>query len=202
MTEPKPRVAVFISGGGSNLQSLIDATRAGILRAEIVLVVSSRKKAFGLERAAKFGIASFVYKPKKYDSPESAEDDLFDRLKDRKIDYIALAGYMSLLPNKVVQTYRNRIVNIHNALLPKHGGKGMFGHHVHEAVLAAGDAESGPTVHLVDEIYDNGRILEQIKVSVQPDDTPDTLAARVLKEEHRLYPRVLQKLIKGEYNLE
>jgi phosphoribosylglycinamide formyltransferase-1 len=109
---------------------------------------------------------------------------------------------MSLLPNKVVQTYRNRIVNIHNALLPKHGGKGMFGHHVHEAVLAAGDAESGPTVHLVDEIYDNGRILEQIKVSVQPDDTPDTLAARVLKEEHRLYPRVLQKLIKGEYNLE
>ncbi len=202
MLESKPRVAVFLSGGGSNLQSLIDATYAGILRADIAWAVSSRIKAFGLERAAKAGIETFVFKVKKYDSPEAADQDLLQRLTDRKIEYIALSGYLSLLPPQVVQAFRNRIVNIHPALLPKYGGKGMYGHHVHEAVLAAGDTESGPTVHLADEIYDNGRVLEQKRVPVEPDDTPDTLAARVLKEEHRLYPRVLQKLIKGEYHLE
>ena len=202
MTESKPKVAVFLSGGGSNLQSLIDATYAGILRAEIAWVVSSKIKAFGLERAKKAGIETFVYKIKKYDSPEKADEDLLKRLKDREIEYIALSGYLSLLPPQVVKAYRARIVNIHPALLPKHGGKGMYGHHVHEAVLAAGDTESGVTVHLADEIYDNGQILEQNRVAVQPDDTPDTLAARVLKEEHRLYPRVLQKLIKGEYHLD
>jgi formyltetrahydrofolate-dependent phosphoribosylglycinamide formyltransferase len=198
----KPRVAVFVSGGGSNLQSLIDATKAGILRAEIALVVSSRKKAHGMQRAADAGIDSFVFRFKKYETPEAAGQDLLGRLKDHGIDYVALAGFLSLLPAAVVQAYRNRIVNIHPALLPKYGGKGMYGHHVHDAVLAAGDLESGPTVHIVDEIYDNGQILEQVRVPVLPNDTADTLAARVLQEEHKLYPRVLQKLIKGEYTLE
>ena len=110
-----------------------------------------------------------------------------------------MAGYLKLLPAEVVRAYRGRITNIHPALLPRYGGKGMYGHHVHEAVLAAGETETGPTVHLVDEVYDNGRILEQAKVPVRPDDTPDSLAARVLEQEHRLYPRVLSKLIRGEY---
>jgi phosphoribosylglycinamide formyltransferase-1 len=199
--EPRPHIAVFISGGGSNLQALIDATKAGVLRACIALVVSNRRDAFGLQRADREGIDHLVFKKKKFSTSEEAGDFLLERLHEHKIDYIALAGYLSLVPAGVVAAYRNRIVNIHPALLPKYGGKGMYGHHVHEAVLAAGDKESGPSVHLVDEVYDQGRVLEQVRVPVKPDDTPDSLAERVLEQEHKLYPRVLQKLIKGEYDL-
>jgi len=200
MTNETPaRIAVFISGGGTGLQAFIDASKAGILSGEIVWVMSSNRKAFGLQRAAKENIETFVFKPKKYDSVENANADLLDKLKERKIDYIALAGFLKLLPTNVVKAYPRRIVNIHPALLPKYGGKGMYGHHVHEAVIAAGDSVSGPTVHLVDEIYDNGLILEQAKVPVLANDTPETLAARVLTEEHKLYPIVLEKLIKGKY---
>jgi phosphoribosylglycinamide formyltransferase-1 len=202
MPDDLPRIAVFISGGGSNLQSIIDATKSGILRAKVVYVVSSKRKAYGLERAAKEGIETAVFKVKKYPTPQAAGEDMLRNLEERGVDYIALAGYLSLLPVPVVKAYRNRITNIHNALLPKFGGKGMYGHHVHEAVLAAGETESGPTVHIVDEIYDHGKILDQIRVPVRPDDTPDSLAARVLEQEHRLYPRVLQKLISGEYDLD
>jgi len=202
LADTLPQVAVFISGGGSNLQSLIDACKAGILSAKIALVVSSTSKAFGLERAAKASIPGLTMRPKKDETGEQYEKRMLELLEEHRIDYIALAGYLKLLPIGVVRRYRRRIVNIHPALLPKFGGRGMYGHHVHEAVLAAGEKESGPTVHLVDEIYDHGRILEQIRVPVEPDDTPDSLAARVLKMEHRLYPRVLQKLIKGEYDLD
>jgi len=202
MEDNKPRIAVLISGTGSNLQALIDATRAGILTAEIALVVSSKGKAYGLERAAADGIETMVFKSKKYLSPEEAGRDLVAKLREHRIDYVALAGFLSLLPVVVVRAFRNHIVNIHPALLPRYGGKGMYGHFVHEAVLASGDKESGPTVHIVDEIYDHGKILEQAKVPVLSDDTPDTLAARVLEQEHKLYPRVLQKLINGEYALD
>jgi phosphoribosylglycinamide formyltransferase-1 len=196
------RIAVFISGSGTNLQALIDGTKAGILAGRVVWVVSSSAKAYGLTRAQKEGIETFVFKYKKYPSREAAEKDLLDKLRERKIDYIALAGYLKLVPSNVVAAYRNRIVNIHPALLPKYGGAGMYGHRVHEAVLAAGDKESGATVHLVDEIYDHGKILEQVRVPVYPDDTPDSLAARVLEQEHKLYPRALNKLIRGEYELD
>lgn len=200
MNENKARIAVFLSGGGTNLQSLIDATADGRLDAEIVLVVSNMRKAYGLTRAADASIATIVFKEKKFASPDEAGEDLLANLRERDIEYIALSGYLRLLPAVVVAAFRGRIVNIHPALLPKYGGKGMYGHHVHEAVLAAGDLESGVTIHLADEIYDNGRILEQTKVSVKPGDTVETLAARVLIEEHKLYPRVLQKLIKGDYD--
>lgn len=199
MKDSRARIAVFISGGGSNLQALIDAEKAGILAGDVVWVVSSSKKAYGLRRAEQAGIDTWVYLPKRYDSAQGAAQDLLRKLTEREIDYIALAGYLKLLPAEVVRAYSGRIVNIHPALLPKHGGKGMYGHRVHEAVLAAGEKESGPTVHLVDEIYDNGRILEQVRVPVESDDTPDSLAARVLEQEHKLYPRVLSKLIRGEY---
>jgi formyltetrahydrofolate-dependent phosphoribosylglycinamide formyltransferase len=201
-SENPARVAVFISGGGSNLRALIDATKAGILSAKIVYVVSNRRDAYGLERAAGEGIETFVFKTKKYATPEEAGQDLLGRLLERKVDYIALAGYLRLLPTEVVRAYRHRIVNIHPALLPKYGGKGMYGHFVHEAVLASGDRESGVTVHMVDEIYDHGKVLEQVKVPVEPGDTPDSLAAKVLKQEHRLYARVLDKLIKGKYSFD
>ena len=198
-SENSARLAVFVSGSGSNLQALIDATKAGILSARIVLVVSNRRDAYGLERAANASIDTFVFKTKKFPTPEDAGRALLDRLKEYKIDYIALAGYLRLLPIEVVREYRNRIVNIHPALLPKYGGKGMYGHFVHEAVIASGDKESGVSVHIVDEIYDHGNVLEQVRVPVLPDDTPDTLAARVLEQEHKIYARVLEKLIKGKY---
>jgi formyltetrahydrofolate-dependent phosphoribosylglycinamide formyltransferase len=199
---PKKKIAAFISGGGSNLKALIDATKMRVLDAEIAWVVSSTKKAGGLKIAADNGIETFVFRPSHYDSPDTAANDLLGKLREREIDYIACAGYLKLLPEKVVHEYKNRITNIHPALLPKHGGKGMYGHFVHEAVLAAGEKESGVTIHLVNEEYDEGQILEQTRVEVLEGDTPDTLAARVLKQEHRLYARVLNRLIKGEYSFE
>jgi len=199
MSEPA-KIAVFISGGGTNLQSLINAAESGKVSGRIVLVISSREDAYGLERARKAGIDTFVYIVKKYSSKDAAHKDLLEMLEQYDVEYIALAGYLKLLPAPLVKRYKSRITNIHPALLPKYGGTGMYGHRVHEAVLASGDKESGATVHLVDEIYDHGRILLQGKVPVKPDDTPDTLAARVLEVEHRIYPEALENLIKGKYN--
>ncbi len=195
----RPKIAVFISGGGSNMQSLINASKSGDLSGEVVLAISNRSKAYGLERARSAGVDTFVYLPKRYESKEAAARDLYEMLASYKIDYIALAGYLKLLPESVVKNYKGRITNIHPALLPKHGGKGMYGHHVHEAVLASGDTESGATIHLVDEIYDNGKIILQEKVPVLKGDTPDTLAARVLQIEHKIYPIALENLIQGKY---
>lgn len=193
-------LAVFISGGGTGLQAFIDATRLGILSAKIVLVVSSNSKAYGLERAGAAGIETCVHRIKDYSSRDEADRALLKRLTDAQVDFIALAGYLKLVPVDVVAAYRGRIVNIHPALLPRYGGKGMYGHHVHEAVIAAGDRESGVSVHFVDEAYDHGRVLDQVKVPVEPDDTPETLAERVQRQEHKFYPRVLEKLIRGDYN--
>ena len=199
LTSRLAQVAVFISGGGTGLQAFIDAAQAGTLKAESARVVSSKAKALGVERAKTAGIDSFVFKLSQYESTEAAALALVDQLDAHGIEYIALAGYLKLLPPVVVSSYRGRIVNIHPALLPKFGGEGMYGHHVHEAVVASGEKESGCTVHLVDEIYDHGRVLEQARVPVLPDDTADSLAARVLKEEHKLYPAVLNRLIRGDY---
>ncbi|HHI02487.1 MAG TPA: phosphoribosylglycinamide formyltransferase [candidate division Zixibacteria bacterium] len=190
------RIAVFISGGGSNLQSLIDASESGRLSGKIVLVISSRDNAYGLERAFNAGIDTFVYKVKNYAAKEDAYRDLMEMLEEYEVEYIALAGYLKLLPVPIVRQYKNRITNIHPALLPKYGGSGMYGHHVHEAVIKAGEKESGATVHIVDEIYDHGKILMQQKVSVSPEDTPESLAAKVLKIEHQIYPEALDKLIR------
>ena len=197
----RKRIAVFISGGGSNLQALIDASKSGQLSADIVWVVSNMRKAYGLTRAKNENIETFIFKKKNYDSPELSGADLFEKLQERKIDYIALCGYLQLLPEVVVKAYRNRIVNIHPALLPKYGGKGMYGKNVHQAVVDSGDKESGATVHLADEIYDNGKILEQYTVPVFDDDTAETLAARVLEQEHKLFPLSIEKLIKGKYEI-
>jgi len=201
LDKSKAKIAVFISGSGTNLQALIDATKSGHLDAEIVLVVSNTKKAFGLKRAEKEGIETFVFQPKEYSSREIANEKLLALLKERKIDYIALAGYLKLIPTSLIKAYRNRIVNIHPALLPKYGGKGMYGHFVHETVIANQEKESGVTIHLVDEQYDRGNILEQVKVPVLPDDTPEKLAAKILVQEHKLYPKVLDNLIKGKYKI-
>jgi len=195
----KARLAVFISGGGSNLQAIIDASLQGKLSAEVAWVVSSTANAYGLTRARNAGIEATVVARNPDETIDNYGERLLRDLQARHIDYIALAGYLKLLPSAVVRAYRDRIVNIHPALLPKFGGKGMFGHHVHSAVIAAGEKESGMTIHLVNEVYDEGRILFQMRVPVLSDDTPDTLAARILVHEHEQYPKVIDKLIRGEY---
>jgi phosphoribosylglycinamide formyltransferase 1 len=186
-----PRLAVFASGSGTNLQAIIDHFRA--LGADapgaIELVVSNRAAAGALERARKAGIHA-VHVPF-----AESEASLAGLLAKHGIDLIALAGYLRLIPENVVKAFRGRIVNIHPALLPDFGGHGMYGHHVHEAVIAAGARESGATVHYVDEVYDRGEIIAQERVPVLAGDTADTLAARVLDAEHRLYPRVIAELL-------
>lgn len=191
----KVRVAVFISGSGTNLQSLVDSCEKDDgFPAEIALVVSSSKKAYGLKRAHRHGIPAVVIRKKDFSSEREYADEMLRTLKEHGIQLICLAGYLKLIPSNIVRHFENRILNIHPALLPKFGGKGMYGMRVHEAVIAAGESESGPTVHLVDEIYDHGKIYLQRKVPVLSDDTPEMLQKRVLEVEHELYPEALRQM--------
>jgi phosphoribosylglycinamide formyltransferase-1 len=178
------RVAVAVSGRGSNLEALLRALGPAA-PARVVVVLSNRVDAGALTVARSHGVATEVLP-----NPADAADWL-ERLDRHRVDLLVLAGYLQLVPPPVIVRYRNRIVNVHPALLPAFGGRGMYGHHVHAAVLASGARESGATVHLVDEVYDRGAILAQARVPVLPDDTPDALAARVLTAEHRLLPAVV-----------
>ena len=178
------RIAVAISGRGSNLAALLAALPPGA-PAIVALVLSNRADAGGLEVARENSVPTMVLA----DPADSSA--WIDALSQHQIDLVVLAGYLKLVPAPVVHRYRGRIINIHPALLPAFGGPGMYGHRVHEAVLANGASVSGATVHLVDEIYDRGAILAQARVPVLPADTPDTLAERVLAVEHRLLPTVV-----------
>jgi phosphoribosylglycinamide formyltransferase-1 len=183
------RAAVLASGGGSNLQAMLDYLVAlGSARPlEIVVVASNRKSAGALERARAHGIPAEVISAA--DAPA-----LLALLESRGVQLVILAGYMKLVPPEVVARHRGAIVNIHPALLPKFGGAGMYGHRVHDAVIAAGERESGTTVHFVTDEYDRGAIIAQERVPVLPGDTGLSLSARVLEAEHRIYPRVLCEL--------
>ena len=178
------RLAVAISGRGSNLAALLAALPAGA-PAEVALVLSNRATAGGLDVARRHNVPTVVLT-----DPTNASAWL-DPLAQYRIDLVVLAGYLKLVPPAVVQRYRGRMINIHPALLPAFGGPGMFGHRVHEAVLALRANVSGATVHLVDEVYDRGPILAQARVPVLPGDTPEILAERVLALEHRLLPAVV-----------
>jgi phosphoribosylglycinamide formyltransferase 1 len=179
------RVAVLASGGGTNLQALLDALTDSSL-ARVARVITNRPNAGAVERAQQRGIPTTVL----HDPDDAAE--LLTALDDAQL--VVLAGYLKLIPASVVARFRGRMINIHPALLPDFGGPGMYGHHVHEAVLASGVKESGVTVHFVDEAFDRGAIIAQERVPVEPGDTPDTLAARVLKAEHRLLSKVVLEL--------
>jgi phosphoribosylglycinamide formyltransferase-1 len=181
-------IAVFASGGGTNLQALIDAVKSGRLNGAVGAVISNNSGAFALERARREDIPAYHVSGKMYPEKNQFLSRISEILDRHGANLIVLAGYMKLLPVEIVREYRSRIVNIHPALLPKYGGKGMYGMNVHRAVLESGDKMSGATVHLVDEIYDHGAILIQRTVQVLPDDTPETLAARVLQVEHRILP--------------
>lgn len=194
------RIAVFASGGGSNLQALIDhlSTQARASSCQVALVLSDRPEAGALDRARKHGIAAQVLSAR---GPDAGAEILM-ALAANKVDFIALAGFLRLVPKQVVAEFPNRVVNVHPALLPAFGGAGMYGERVHRAVLNAGEKVSGATVHYVDEEYDRGAILAQWPVPVLDDDTVQSLAARVLKVEHVLYPRVVEAVASGRWRFD
>ncbi len=185
----QPRLAVLASGGGSNLQALIDAHARGDLPAPVVLVISNRSTAGALDRARRHGIPA-VHVGRRLADPEGR---MLELLREHEVDVVVLAGWLALVGPRLLAAYPDRVINIHPGPLPRFGGKGMYGRHVHEAVLAAGVPRSGPTVHLVNERYDEGPILAHVEVPVEPGDTPEQLAERVLREEHRLLWRVLRE---------
>ena len=194
----KSKVAVLVSGGGTNLQTLIDyeAEHKVDCPYEIVVVISDHKDAFALERAQKAGIPTAITSPFSVMGKDVAQNTTRDEkrlaVSNAMLEHcqkygaqiIVEAGCLTVLSGDILKNYANRIINLHPALLPKFGGVGMWGHHVHEAVLAAGETESGCTVHLVNEVCDGGEILLQKKVPVLPDDTPETLYARIAPKEH------------------
>ena len=179
------RVAVCISGGVSNLVALLDEFGSGS-EVEIVLVISNRPSAAGLERARERGVPAVVL------ADPADEVEWIALLERHQVQLVVLAGYLRLVPRAVIQRWQGRILNVHPGPLPDFGGQGMYGLRVHAAVLEAGRSESAATVHLVDEEYDRGPVLATAPVRVLPGDTPDTLAARVLKAEHRLLPAVVR----------
>ncbi|MDR0876092.1 MAG: phosphoribosylglycinamide formyltransferase [Clostridiales Family XIII bacterium] len=195
-------ISVMVSGGGTNLQAVIDSVKDGrIPDARIALVLSSRDGVYSLERARKAGIRTVVISKDEYPDEEAKTVAILAALTEAQTDLVVMAGYMSILSPRVPQAYAGRIINIHPALLPRHGGPGYYGLHVHEAVIAAGDTESGATVHYVtDGEVDSGEIIRQERVPVLAGDTPETLQQRVLTVEHRILPEaaalVLQKLFR------
>ena len=198
-SKDKINISVLVSGGGSNLQSLIDRIEDGYLdKAKIVQIISSNPKAYALERAEKSGIPRICIDKKQWPEEKERFQMILKSLRDADTDLIVLAGYMSILDPELIEAYRDRIINIHPSLIPKYCGKGFYGKHVHHAVLEGGETESGATVHFVDEGVDTGRIILQETVPVEPGDTEDTLAARVLTVEHRILPQAVKLYCDGK----
>jgi formyltetrahydrofolate-dependent phosphoribosylglycinamide formyltransferase len=187
------QIAVFASGKGSNLEAILRAIEFGKLpHCRIAVVISNNANAGALDIARIHAIPALHLSRQLFSSAEEFTDALLRALRGHGVNFIALAGYMKKVSPAVISEYRNRIVNIHPALLPQFGGQGMFGMHVHEAVIASGAKTSGATVHLVDDEYDRGPIVLQRTVPVIAGDTPESLAARVLTVEHELYPEALK----------
>ncbi len=186
------KIAVLISGSGTNLQTLIDETEKGNINARIKLVIANRKNAYGLERAKRHSITTACFRAKDYPSANDFDKAILSALKKSDIDLVVLAGYLSILTPTFIATYPNRIINIHPALIPSFCGKGYYGLKVHQAAIDYGVKLSGATVHFVDSGTDTGPVIMQESVPVFPDDTPEILQKRVLKVEHRLLPKTVK----------
>ncbi len=188
-------IAIFASGSGTNAQKLMEYFSTN-KTAKVKIIMSNKSDAYVLERAKKFSVPTFVFD----------RDDLYHNRKvlkillENDIHFVVLAGFLWLIPGDILSHYPGRIVNIHPALLPDYGGKGMYGDRVHKAVLENKEKESGISIHFVNERYDEGDIIFQAKCEVKPDDTPEVLAARIHKLEHKYYPRVVEKLLKEDQN--
>ncbi len=180
------KLAIFASGSGTNAQNIIEHFECKN-NYQIQIVVTNKDNAYVLERAKRLGVKSVVMTKEQLTS-----EDVVKLMKSEKIDYIILAGYLLKIPEVLIKEYEEKIINIHPALLPKFGGKGMYGHHVHEAVVEAKESETGITIHLVDEQYDNGKILFQAKCKVEPQDTADIVAEKIHTLEQENFPRVIE----------
>lgn len=198
MKKKKTNLAVLVSGSGSNLAALINAVNEGIIKdGQISLVISNKKDVYALKRAENAGISTLKVTRSEFNSDEDFDKFILAKLKEYEIDLILLAGYLRILTKPLLEAYKDRILNIHPSLLPDFGGMGLYGMKVHEEVIKSKTSISGCTVHIVTENVDYGPILAQISVPVMPDDTPQSLAGKVLKEEHKLYPATVQKFISG-----
>ncbi|MCS6965141.1 MAG: phosphoribosylglycinamide formyltransferase [Candidatus Kapabacteria bacterium] len=187
------RVAIFASGRGTNAEALIRFSYRPEALYQVVLILSNNSTAGVRQVAERYRIPFVHISSHTHPDPAEYADALLQQLRTHEVELIALAGYLKKVPPAVVQAYRGRIFNIHPALLPRFGGPGMYGLHVHEAVLHAGEPFTGVTVHIVDEDYDTGTVLAQLRIPVLPEDTPESLAERLLVYEHELYPRVLNQ---------
>jgi phosphoribosylglycinamide formyltransferase 1 len=191
----------FASHRGSNMQAVIDACNAGALDAKPCVVISNNSEAEALARARREGIPAYHFSSKTHPDPVQLDKAILSTLKKHQVDLVVLAGYMKRLGEKTLSAYQGRVINIHPALLPKYGGEGMYGAHVHEAVIAAGDPETGVTSHLVDREYDHGNILAQCRLPVLKGDSAISLAGRVLEREHTFLVETLERIIGGEIEL-
>ena len=196
------RIAVLCSGGVSNLQAIIDSVEAGRIDGEIVLVLANASKAYALERAKNHGIPCEFVSKKQAGSSEAFNDILLEKLQQAKADLVVLAGYLPIVGAQIVRAFPHRIINIHPALIPSFCGVGMYGHYVHEAVLAYGAKISGATTHFVDEEVDHGGVIMQKSVPVLEGDTPETLAARVLTVEHEILPETVRLFCAGKLGVD
>ena len=198
------KIAVLVSGGGTNLQAIIDAIDAGtITNTAIDVVISNNANAYALERAKKHGIEAMCLSPKSYETREQFNDALTQAIVDRQIDLVVLAGYLVIIPPQLIAAYKNRIINIHPSLIPSFCGTGFYGLKVHEEALKRGVKVTGATCHFVDEGTDTGPIILQKAVDVQPDDTPKTLQQRVMEQaEWIIMPRAIDLIANGNIQVE
>jgi len=184
-------IAVFVSGSGSNAENLFRFFEGSQI-ARVTVLFANKPDIYALTRAKNLGLESVVF-----DRSDFRDSDrVLNELKKRDIDYIVLAGFLWLMPDSITREYAGRILNIHPALLPKYGGKGMYGGHVHKAVIEAGEQESGITIHQVNEKYDSGDVVFQAKVMVTPEDTPDSLAAKIHELEYEFFPQIVEQEIR------
>jgi phosphoribosylglycinamide formyltransferase-1 len=196
------KIGVLVSGGGTNLQAIIDAVESGhIPDAKISVVISNRRDAYALKRAEKHSIERLCLDRKNHGSSAAYSQAIMRELLAREVDLVCLAGFLLKLEPNIIRHFKEKIMNIHPALLPKFGGDGMYGHHVHEAVLKAGEKESGCTVHFVDEVYDNGPIILQARVPVMEGDTPDMLAKRILEKEHKTFSEAIKLFFENKLEI-
>jgi phosphoribosylglycinamide formyltransferase-1 len=197
------RIAVFASGKGSNFEAVLNSIENSRIRnAEIVCVLSDNPNAGALEIAKNNNIPAIYIDRQKFSTEDKFDASIIDLLDLANVNFILLAGYIKMISLAIIRKYKNRIINIHPALLPKFGGKGMYGIHVHEAVIASGEKLSGATVHFVDEVYDHGLVIKQATVNIDADETPETLAAKVLKIEHKIYTEVVGLFSEGLIRVE
>lgn len=196
------RLGFLASHGGTNMQAILTACREGELNAEPRVIISNNAQAPALERGRNEGIPTFHISSRTHPHQQAVDEAILHVLQTYDVTLVILAGYMRMLGPQTLQFYKNRILNIHPALLPKFGGKGMYGKFVHEAVIAAKEEESGITIHLVDDKYDHGAIVAQHEIAVAADDTPESLQKRILSQEHVFFVQVLKKITTGEIDLD